>query len=317
MKKAYRKLIASAALVAVAGTGAMAQTWGLAGNTVAAGEFIGSTNSAPWRLKTNGTERMQVDASGNVGIGTSSPGRILHIHTNPSAPQLRISDFSGSAWDTYAGADFHIRTVSGPTDWLNMNNAGSYIKIGPNSDMYVSTSTGNVGFGTISPVSKLTINGSLTAGNTLCFMGTSARRWDDIWSCHGTLNTSDARMKENIQDLGYGLDALMKLHPVSFSWKNDPAHRAKLGLIAQEVRTVVPEVVKGGENDTPLGIFYSDLIPVLIKSVQQQQGTLESERQENMALRETLAAQERQIAELESALGIASPSTTTNGSERK
>ncbi len=172
--------------------------------------------------------------------------------------------------------------------------------------------SGNVGVGTTNPLAPLHVNGQIrlqsveyiedggtneiacrgdlrpTADNTYD-LGTSVLRYDDVFATSGVVNTSDARMKKNVKNLGYGLETVMKLRPVSFEWKDDAFPEPKLGLIAQEVLGVVPEVVathnvkelepedgvgKGQlvrqENEI-LGMYYSDLIPVLIKAVQDQQ----------------------------------------------
>lgn len=301
----YKRLIASMALMAVlAGSSAQAQSWLVGGNNLTAIGLLGSTTPVPFSIRTNNIERMHWTTAGDVGIGTATPGRRLHVFTNPSAPQLRLSDFSGDAWDIWAGANFHIRTAAG-TDWLEINPGGNSIEIGPSSDLYVNVSTNNVGIGTTSPASRLTVNGSITSA-TGCwnFIGTTGLKWNVVYACKGTISTSDARMKENVQDLTYGLDDIMKLHPVSFTWKHDPAYGTKLGLLAQEVQAVIPDVTRDGENGGSMGIFYSDMIPVLIKGIQQQQETLQAEQAENSQLLQTIESQERRISELESAFNI-------------
>ena len=85
----------------------------------------------------------------------------------------------------------------------------------------------------------------------------------------------------------------MKLRPVSFEWKSNAEAGTKLGLIAQELKEVVSEVVVLGDGklsaDTPettsnqesrYGVYYSDLIPVLIKAIQEQQQMIGELRQE-------------------------------------
>ena len=71
---------------------------------------------------------------------------------------------------------------------------------------------------------------------------------------------------------------IMKLRPVIFNWKGKESEKQKIGLIAQEVDEVIEEVVHYGddENET-LGINYSDLIPVLIKGMQEQQDIIQEQ----------------------------------------
>jgi len=67
----------------------------------------------------------------------------------------------------------------------------------------------------------------------------------------------------------------MSLRAVSFHWKGKENEEQKIGLIAQEVDDVIKEVVTKGDNELQtLGINYSNIIPVLIKGMQEQQSTI-------------------------------------------
>jgi hypothetical protein len=99
-------------------------------------------------------------------------------------------------------------------------------------------------------------------------------------------------VKKNVQDLDYGLKELMQLRPVRYEWKSKPYSDPKLGLIAQEILPLIPEVVqthewKYGEDENAepekialdrMGMYYSDLIPVLIKAIQEQQALIETQQ---------------------------------------
>jgi hypothetical protein len=86
--------------------------------------------------------------------------------------------------------------------------------------------------------------------------------------------TSDARLKKDVVELEPGLDEVLKLRPVAFSWtKHDDGRH--IGLVAQEAQKVVGEVVSADDDGT-LGISYQSLVPVLIKAIQEQQAEIES-----------------------------------------
>ena len=99
-------------------------------------------------------------------------------------------------------------------------------------------------------------------------------------------------MKKNIKKLNYGLNEVLQLNPVSFNWIDDPDNNNRLGLIAQEILPIMPELVKTHEyqnsEDDPeniiqvelenLGVNYSTLIPVLINALQEQQKEIEELR---------------------------------------
>jgi hypothetical protein len=108
---------------------------------------------------------------------------------------------------------------------------------------------------------------------------------------------SDARIKKNIEDLKYGLNAVLAMKPREFDYISDDAH--DIGFIAQELRQVVPEVVSGEEvpfsdDDTPqerakktMGITKEALIPVLVKAIQEQQALITQLQADVAALKGT------------------------------
>lgn len=116
-------------------------------------------------------------------------------------------------------------------------------------------------------------------------LGTPTFRWDDVYATSGVVNTSDIRLKKNIKDLNYGLNEVMRLEPISYQWKNSRnTSEVKIGFSAQQLLTVLPEVVKTHDYVYPdekgpgvlkknenLGVYYSDIIPVLTKAIQEQQ----------------------------------------------
>lgn len=86
-------------------------------------------------------------------------------------------------------------------------------------------------------------------------------------SAYAILAMSDKTLKKDIRDIVYDIDDLMSLRPVSFKWKD--TGMPDLGVIAQELKEVVPELVQGEEPN--MKVNYAGLVAVLIKSVQQQQ----------------------------------------------
>ena len=131
---------------------------------------------------------------------------------------------------------------------------------------------------------RITDNGIMPATDNSVALGSTTKRWNAVWSVNGTIQTSDARLKEQITDLNYGLNEVMKLRPVTFRWKQDPS-QLKVGLIAQEVQEVVPEVVVGNAQNDTLGMNYAELVPVLIKSVQELKKEIEDLKKELEAVK--------------------------------
>jgi len=93
---------------------------------------------------------------------------------------------------------------------------------------------------------------------------------------------SDARYKVNVRPIVNPVSKIMSLRGVSFNWNPGEGRDGDdhLGLIAQEVRNVVPEVVLGGPNqhgqDEPYSLSYDRLVPVLIEALKEQQRVIDS-----------------------------------------
>ncbi len=117
----------------------------------------------------------------------------------------------------------------------------------------------------------------------------------------GTYQTSDARLKKNIKNLEIGMDIINQLQPKTYQYRTD-GNYAKLnlpagnhiGLLAQDVEKVIPEAVKyAGVNSSYLNnsipkegtkgdvidfkaVNYTELIPVLIKALQEQDAKIKA-----------------------------------------
>lgn len=109
-------------------------------------------------------------------------------------------------------------------------------------------------------------------------LGGVSNRWTDVYLVNAPNVSSDARLKKNIAGLSYGLDAVLALRPVTYDWKEDAAAGTQIGLIAQEVEGIIPEVVLAPENDDDMySMQYDKLVPVLIKAIQEQQARLDAQ----------------------------------------
>lgn len=137
-----------------------------------------------------------------------------------------------------------------------------------NNGMYL-VGTDHLGFSVGGSLSlQIESDGDVAPGaDNATSLGTSVLRWSEVYSTNGTINTSDSTLKTNIELLQYGLAEVLSFRPVSYNWK-EGGDENKIGLLAQEVREVVPEVVYG-ETEGELGINYAEMVPVLIKAIQE------------------------------------------------
>jgi hypothetical protein len=225
-----------------------------------------------------------VDKNGRFGIGTASPANMLHIVNQfaatqgnalimdtPSAGQQALLGFWSAGvqkWQFGKNADdsFSIWDQAGTKLLMKGVSNGNLLLVpGP----------GNVGVGG-NPSQKLTVNGNVLAN---------------------AYNTpSDIRLKENITPIPNALEKIEQLNGVYFNWKESYKERMNLqtdsrqvGVIAQDVEKVLPEIVTGTEQ---LSIDYTKLVPVLIQAIKEQH---EHYKNENEKLHERIAILERTV----------------------
>ena len=86
----------------------------------------------------------------------------------------------------------------------------------------------------------------------------------------GNLNiNSDARLKANILSLGSTLSKLLQIDGKSYTMKKDESEKKKIGLLAQDIEKVFPELVS--ENNGIKSVNYQGLVPVLINALKEQE----------------------------------------------
>ena len=112
-------------------------------------------------------------------------------------------------------------------------------------------------------------------GNVVLFRGGAA-----VWAINNYL-TSDVRLKTDIKPLeGSSLEKVKQLNAKTYLWKDDlmgKGDKREIGLIAQEVAEVVPEVVsKMSKTSDNLGVAYIQLVPLLVEAVKELSAKVES-----------------------------------------
>ena len=99
--------------------------------------------------------------------------------------------------------------------------------------------------------------------------------------------SSDKKLKNNISSLSNCLPKILKLDPISFEWndKQDTYKGKDIGLIAQQVKEIAPEIVTERKNGY-LAMKYEKVIPLLVGAIQDQQKIIEEMRAEIKELKE-------------------------------
>jgi len=201
--------------------------------------------------------------TGNIFIGKQAGGQEtgsdkLYIENSSSTTPLIYGDFAAD--EVKINGTLYTKT-------LQIADMGSY-NLGLNGDI----------------VPYLGSTGGYDLGNNV-----AGEYWDDVVALE-YITYSDRDTKEDIKAINRGLSDLMKLRPVSYRYKKDISSNDKLrlGFIAQEVENVIPEAVVSSDVDRDpetgekiitkgqyQGMNYDQLIPVLIKAVQEQQAQIE------------------------------------------
>ena len=119
--------------------------------------------------------------------------------------------------------------------------------------------------------------------NTLAITSATVTLSNDL-TVTGDVNvSSDARLKSNIISLGSTLSKLLLIDGKSYTMIKDGDK--KIGVLAQEVQKVFPELVSEDGNEM-LSVNYQGLVPVLINAIKEQQSEIDTYRNEVSELRE-------------------------------
>jgi hypothetical protein len=225
---------------------------------------------------------------GNVGIGTTSPAGGLDVETTGNTYESYFNN-------TGTGAVYGVYTATASTT----TGAALYSKItgAANSGYagyFTNTATSGTNYAVFASNAAASGYGVYASNSNSSGMALfcSSSYPSGGGGNEGWFNSSDIRLKAGVAMLppARGLDAMMKLRPVTFHWK-DPTRdqEQRIGLIAQEVQPLYPEAV-GVEPDGMKTISYGDLVVPIIKAVQEQQVEIEELRAANETLRAEVAA---------------------------
>jgi len=109
---------------------------------------------------------------------------------------------------------------------------------------------------------------------------------------------SDRRLKKNFNDLHFQWDEFMKLKPLTYHFKVQKDNKKHIGLIAQDVEEIYPELVSYSEDDDVYQLNYSGFGIVAIKAIQELKEEVEVLSKENKKLKQKLNKYENLEARL-------------------
>lgn len=227
-----------------------------------------------------------VSPSGDVTISntgvfavTKMQGQMVSASL-PSSGQLL--QYTGSQWMPTTPTFFPMSggALSGP---LAMS-SGNLTVLG-----------GSVGIGTSSPAYKLDVTGdvNINASYAFRFGGTS------VCTSVGCTSSSDRRLKENILPLQSSLEKVMQLEGVSYNYKDKTKFTGEnqIGVIAQDVEKVFPEVVRTDSKTGLKSVAYDHLVAPMIEAMKEQQRQISSLKEQNEQMRAELDQIKAQLSQ--------------------
>ncbi len=216
------------------------------GSTNYVAKFTGSTTLGSSSIFDNG----------NVGIGTVGPSNKLHVIGNiqiGSSSNHYIYWYSASNWGYYLGSnndDLYVQDVQGSVFFNCAYGGGGtnkYISM-MNNTLYVKNSA-RVGINTSNPSEVLHVIGNILASGTIT-------------------QNSDAKFKKNVYTIENALHKVQQLRGVTYN--RIDTEKSEIGVIAQEVKEVVPELVSVDEENNH-SVAYGNMVGLLIEAIKEQQ----------------------------------------------
>jgi hypothetical protein len=233
------------------------------------------------------TQAMTLNASGQLILGdTTADGRLKVLETAAGAGVTFYNSANNSA------GQIGTTNEAGAANSLEINAyRGSGRIVFKTNNTYAASinSSGNLLVGTTTALGTLTVNGTVSSSYTGFYIGEQTYRMQVasgqiqvIASSGGVYlpsggtgwgSLSDENLKNITGLITNGIDAVKSLRAARYTWKSDETNKPQVGLIAQDIRAVLPEAVDEN-SDGFLGVRYSDVIPLLVAAIQEQQALI-------------------------------------------
>ena len=285
--------------------------------TVNSTAFSGTANNST-NLGGSSLATVQSQITGNAATAYSNAvANAAALYQTTAGLSANVATLTANA-ATYVGNS--SGTIANITSWITANSSTAYtnaIAVAANATNLTSgtVNPARLGSGTANSTTVLYGNGvwsTVSSGATLVANTTDPQTFyfpmtnstSGAWTngvvdttltfvpSTGTLTTetivesSSIRIKENVVELQYSTTDVMKLRPVRYNKIGKTVE--EIGLIAEEVAEVIPEVISYDFEQLPAAVNYGRLVTVLISSIQQQQSEIEDLKYQVNELRQEI-----------------------------
>ena len=235
------------------------------------------------QLQTAGTTAVTVDSSQRVGIGTTSPGSILSVY-KPTGEVFLTTSTNTVSWLTGITSLGNYAIYSNNAQPIAFStNATEAMRIASNGQVLIGT-TSSAGTATVNLYIKYSTGTTWQVGPASAGTGNSfyVLNSGDVGVALDTGTTSwrtnsDERLKTDLKPIENGINKVTSLRSVTGRFKTDEETVSRAFLIAQDVQNVLPEAISIQDDELgTLGIRYTEVIPLLVAAIKEQQALITS-----------------------------------------
>ena len=248
---------------------------------------ISAINSGPIVIRTyndlsgNNTYflgKYDIPISSNYVLITSTGGKLVPSNA------IYVSSITTSTLTAVSSniSTLNVSTLTAVSSNVSTLNVSTLIAVSSNistlNTNILTTSTFNVSTMISNASNTITVRGSVFPSADITYgLGSGSFRFTTVYASGGVITTSDSSEKDLIL-LPYGLNEVMQVKTIMYKWKSqallpdtDPSKNFQYyGVCADQLSNIFPELIYNEDPNVPMQLNYSELIPVLIKAIQEQ-----------------------------------------------
>ena len=231
------------------------------------GRFIDDGNDGLFQIYENGIASITLDANGASVFNEQGLNRDFRVESENNVNMIRVdanTDHVGVGG--FPNIDFHVfHGNNGNADGMRLQNTNNNNWI----RMYVSSGTGDLRF--------FSTNQGTTAISNI----------NDVSGVYTA--TSDRRLKKDFKNLYFSWAEFMNLQPLTYKYKADNEAKNYIGMVAQDVQKIYPELITYHKEQDVYHMDYSATGVIAVKAVQELKKEVDSLKTENAILKEKLS----------------------------